>query len=435
MAEIKIESKTESKEENDCCGFKTNNQDFAIQELSTLDEKIKIGSHGAYPTPSENTQFSSETFCARGYTPFDPKTGAINTPIYLSSTFAHTELGLSTGFDYGRCLNPTRLELERTVAVLEHCSYSLAFSSGMAAISCLARIFNSGDEVIISNDLYGGTYRLFSIYEKYGIKTHYVDTSNLEEVNNALTQNTRAIFIETPSNPTMKVTDIKACSELIHKNRSDGILIVDNTFLSPYFQNPHDFGADIIIHSGTKHLGGHHDALAGFLVYDTKEFDDFFRYIQISEGAVLSPFDAYLLLRGIKTLSVRLEKAQSNAEKIADFLSNCPQVEQVYYPTLLQENEKAIFKNQSRGNGSMISFAVKDEHKVPQILKNLKLILFAESLGGVQSLITYPIAQTHNSIPEEMRNKVGVNKKLLRLSIGIENADELINDLKNVLYL
>lgn len=424
---------TQTKSEDYFCTCDCKILETQTQEISTLDEKIKIGSHGPYPTPSKPLGFSAETFCTRGYTPFEAKTGAVTQPIFLSSTYTHTELGRSTGYDYGRCLNPTRLELERIVATLEHCAYSLAFSSGMAAIACLARIFNPGDEVIISNDLYGGTYRLFSIYEKYGLKFHYVDTSNLEKIREVLNENTRAIFLESPTNPMMKVTDIEECAKLIHKNREDGILIVDNTFLSPYFQNPHDFGADVIIHSGTKHLGGHHDALAGFLVYDTKKFDDFFRYVQVSEGAILSPFDSYLLIRGIKTLAVRMEKAQENAEKIAEYLAKCDAVEKVYYPSFLPENEKKIHKKQSRGNGSMISFAVKNAEKIPEILKNLKLIMFAESLGGVQSLMTYPIAQTHNSIPEEMRNAVGVNKNLLRLSVGIENSDELINDLKSVL--
>ncbi len=396
-----------------------------------MNEKLLLGSHGASPLPAEQSDDSAESFCVRGYTPTEKETGAVTTPIYLSSTYAHPELGRSTGFDYGRCLNPTRLELERTVAVLEHCSYALAFSSGMTAISALIKYFGSGDEIIVSDDLYGGTYRIFEIYEKYGIKAVYADTANLEEVRSLVTPNTKAIFIETPTNPTMKITSIKDCAQIIHDN--GGILIVDNTFLSPYLQTPKDFGADIIVHSGTKFLGGHHDCIAGFLVYDKKEFDELFRFMQISEGGILSPFDSYLLIRGIKTLSVRMEKAQSNAEKIVAYLCRNPNVTKVFYPSLLSWDQKKIYTSQTKGNGAMISFCVKDGDKAADVLKKLRRILFAESLGGVQSLMTYPIAQTHNFIPKEQREKVGVNETLLRFSVGIENADDLIEDLEQAL--
>lgn len=388
-------------------------------------------SHAASPDPATPCKDSAETFCVRGYTPTEKLTGAVATPIYLSSTFAHPELGRSTGFDYGRCLNPTRLELEQTVAVLEHCSYSLAFSSGMTALSALIKYFKPGDQIIVSDDLYGGTYRLFEIYFKYGIEAHYADTTNLDTVASLINSHTKAIFVETPTNPTMKVTSLKGCADLIHKN--GGILIVDNTFLSPYFQTPKDFGADLIIHSGTKFLSGHHDTLSGFLVYDSKEFDEFFRFIQISEGGVLSPFDSFLVLRGIKTLAIRMEKAQENARKIVSFLQNHPAVSKVYYPSLLTGEQAKIHREQTRGDGAMISFDVKTPQKVETILKKLNIILFAESLGGVQSLITFPAAQTHNFIPKEQRLKVGVTDSLLRLSVGIENADELIADLKQAL--
>lgn len=397
---------------------------------TTENSQIK-GSHADSPDAACKTQESAESFCVHGYTPVEKLTGAVSAPIYLSSTFAHPELGISTGYDYGRCLNPTRLELEQTVAVLEHCSYSLAFSSGMTAISALIKYFSCGDEIIVSNDLYGGTYRIFEIYSKYGIKPVYVDTSNLEEIEKSITDATKAIFIETPSNPTMRITSIKDCAEIIHKR--NGILIVDNTFLSPYLQNPKDFGADIIVHSGTKFLSGHHDSLSGFLVYDEKKFDEFFRFIQISEGGVLSPFDSFLILRGIKTLAVRIKESQSNAEKIVNALCRNKNVVKIFYPSLLKCEQKRIFDRQSRGNGAMISFTVKSKEKAESVLKNLKMILFAESLGGVQSLITYPIAQTHNFIPTEMLNKVGVNECLLRLSVGIENPEELISDLEQAL--
>jgi cystathionine gamma-synthase len=399
--------------------------------MKVCNENCISGSHALSPDPATVSEESSESFCVHGYTSVEKNTGAISTPIFLSSTFAHPELGVSTGYDYSRCLNPTRFELEQTVAVLEHCSYALAFSSGMNAISTVLKYFNPEDEIIVSDDLYGGTYRIFELYSKYGIKAFYADTSNLNEIKKIITPKTKGIFIETPSNPTMKTTSIKDCADLIHEN--NGILIVDNTFLSPYLQNPKDFGADVIVHSGTKFLSGHHDVLCGFLVYDKKELDDFFRFIQISEGGVLSPFDSFLVLRGIKTLCIRLEKAEQNAQKIVDFLSNNPNVKKVYYPSLLSGVQKKIYKTQARGNGAMISFTVSSAEKASQVLKKLHLILFAESLGGVQSLITYPVSQTHNFIPKEMREKVGVTDSLLRLSVGIENPTELIADLEQAL--
>lgn len=393
--------------------------------------QIFSGSHAPAPEPAKETSDSVETFCVRGYTPTEKATGAVSTPIFLSSTYAHPELGKSTGFDYGRCLNPTRLEVEQTVAVLEHCKYALGFSTGMAAISALIKWFKPGDEIIVSLDLYGGTYRIFEIYRQYGINALYIDTSNIEKVKESINKKTKAIFIETPSNPTMKITSIKECAELIHKN--NGLLIVDNTFLSPYLQTPKDFGADIIVHSGTKFLSGHHDVLCGFLVYDTKELDDFLRLVHVAEGATLSPFDSFLVLRGIKTLAVRMEKAQVNAKKIAEYLKNHPAVKKVHYPDFLDSKEKEIHFSQARGSGAIISFEVESKEKVIEVLKKLKIILFAESLGGVQSLMTYPVTQTHNSIPEELRNKSGVTDRLLRLSVGIENPDELISDLEEAL--
>ena len=404
-----------------------------IQETRGLDERIQLGSHGAFPLPAESSPYTDQTFCARGYTPFEAKTGAVVPPIFLSATYSHPQLGQSTGFDYGRCLNPTRLELERTLASLEKASYALAFSSGMAAISCLAKLFSPGDEVIVSNDLYGGTYRLFSLYQKYGITFYYTDTSFPDNVKRLLSEHTKALFIETPSNPMMKITDIALCADLVHKNRRDALLIVDNTFLSPVFQNPVPLGADIVVHSGTKFLSGHHDALAGFLVYSTKELDEILRTVQISEGAVLSPFDSYLLLRGIKTLFIRMKQCQQNALRVVDFLFSHTAVEKVFHPSLAVGYERDVSQRQSRGTGAMVSFYLKDAAKVPDVLKRLKLILFAESLGGVQTLITYPIVQTHASIPESMRREVGVDERLLRLSVGIEDVDELIADLAQAL--
>lgn len=395
-----------------------------------MDNAITLGSHGPAPEPAKKMTVSPETFCVSGYTPFDERTGAVSQPIVLSSTFHHPSLGISTGFDYSRGLNPTRLELERTVATLEHAEYALAFSSGMAAISCLAKIFAPGDHVIVSSDLYGGTWRIFNVYEQYGVHFTYIDTSDFALVKQTLTERTRAIFIETPSNPMMTVTDIQACADLIHAHRADGVCIVDNTFLTPYFQNPIDFGADYVIHSGTKYLGGHHDLLAGFLVYSGKKNDEFFRVAQMTEGASLAPFDAWLCLRGIKTLPLRMRASDQNAQKVAAYLRTVPQVEKVFYPGFSDAPGHDLCKKQARGFGGMISFYVKDEAFVPVILEHLRLIMFAESLGGVESLMTYPVTQTHNAIPVAMRESVGVNSRLLRLSVGVESADDLIADLK-----
>ena len=374
-----------------------------------------------------------------GATPWDPVTGAISTPIYQSSTFRHPALFESTGFDYSRGLNPTRLELEKTLALLEHGSYGLAFSSGMGAISCLIKLFSPGDHIIVSEDLYGGTFRLFNeFYASYGYSFSWIDTSDFDAVRSALTPRTRGIFIETPSNPMMKVTDIRAMAELIHADSSPsgissdirpGYLIVDNTFLSPYYQNPLDFGADFVLHSGTKYLGGHNDTLSGFIVHDKPEVEERLRMIQMSEGASLGPFDAWLVLRGIKTLAVRMKTQSENALIVAEWLKNHPKVDKVFYPGFPDHPQFELSCAQSRGFGGMISFYLKDAADAPKVLKSIKLILFAESLGGVETLLTYPVEQTHKAIPEAMRLSAGVNDRLLRLSIGIENVKDILDDL------
>ncbi|MCH5292011.1 MAG: PLP-dependent transferase [Treponema sp.] len=399
----------------------------------SLCRNISIGSHGPSPAPVEPSQYAPETFYVQGYTPFTPESGAVSTPITLSSTFHHPSLGVSTGFDYSRGLNPTRLELERTVAVMEHAPYALAFSSGMAAVSCLLKAFSPGDEIVVSSDLYGGTWRMFSGYERYGLRFVYVDTSDFSAVEKAITPQTRALYIETPSNPLMRVTDIDSCARLLHSRRSDSLVIVDNTFLSPYYQNPLDLGADIVVHSGTKYLAGHHDCIAGILAYKKKELDDCFRVAQMTEGASLSPFDSWLVLRGIKTLALRMERSSQNAAAVADFLKSSPHVEQVFFPGFADAPGHELFARQSRGTGGMVSFYVHRAEQVPVILQSLSLVLFAESLGGVQSLITYPVTQTHQAIPEEMRNAVGVSDRLLRISVGIENSSDLIADIRNAL--
>ncbi|MDR1302002.1 MAG: PLP-dependent aspartate aminotransferase family protein [Treponema sp.] len=391
--------------------------------------------HGIH-TPHEGAQKkhsgsdrSLDTIAVRGANLFEPHTGAVSTPIYQSSTFRHPGLFESTGFDYSRRINPTRTELERTLALLERGRFCLAFSSGMGAISGIIKLYRPGDHLIVSEDLYGGTYRLFTeYYARYGFSFSWVDTSDFTRVEEALRPETKAIFIETPSNPMMKVTDIRRCAALMH--RQGGHLIVDNTFLSPYFQNPLNLGADMVIHSGTKYLSGHNDTLSGFIVLSDIPLEQSLREIQKSEGASLSPFDAWLTLRGIKTLALRMKTCEQNAFRIARWLREHPRVDQVFFTGFEDHPQYALSCSQARGFGGMISFYVKDPADVPILLKRVSLILFAESLGGVESLITYPLVQTHSAIPEAMRKAAGVNDRLLRLSIGIEDADELIADLE-----
>jgi cystathionine gamma-synthase len=376
---------------------------------------------------------------ARGVSFYEPLTGAISTPIYQSATFRHPGLGESTGFDYSRVVNPTRLELEKILALAEHGKYCLAFSTGMGAISTLIKLYKPGDHLIVSEDLYGGTYRLFNdFYGSYGFSFSWVDTSDLKKIEAALRPETKAVFVETPSNPMMKVTDIAACADLIHRHsrqagRPEGHLIVDNTFLSPWFQNPLDFGADMIVHSGTKYLGGHNDTLSGFIIHSREELEEPLRNIQKSEGASLAPFDAWLVLRGLKTLPLRMEKHGKNAECIAGWLRRHKLVEKVFYTGFEDHPQYLLSKKQARGFGGMISFYLKNAAYAPVLLKNVSLILFAESLGGVESLITYPLVQTHGAIPEAMRLSAGVNDRLVRLSVGIEDSDDIIADLNAAL--
>lgn len=374
----------------------------------------------------------NDTKVVHGSQCFDPHTGAISFPIYQSATFRHPGLNQSTGYDYSRTQNPTREELENTIAKLESGAKGYAFSTGMAAISAVIGLFNPGDRILVSDDLYGGTYRIFEeIYRKYGIQAVYIDTQEPGNVRLAITEDVRAVLIETPSNPIMKVADIAAITAIA---KEAGLLtIVDNTFLTPYFQRPIELGADIVVHSATKYLGGHNDTLAGLVVTATEELGEKIGFIQNSVGSVLAPFDSWLILRGIKTLGVRLNKQEQNAHRIAAWLKTQPQVTSVNYPGLPDHPGHGISKKQATGFGSMISFAVTDVALLGQVLERVKLIFFAESLGGVESLITYPLTQTHAAIPEEIRNRIGVNELLLRISVGIEDAEDLIEDLEQAL--
>jgi cystathionine gamma-synthase len=374
----------------------------------------------------------AETLFVHGATPFEAVTGAVSMPIFQNATFCHPTLGQSTGYDYSRCQNPTRRELEASMALFEHGTYGLAFSTGMGAISTLIKLFQPGDHLIVSEDLYGGTFRLFNeYYARYGYAFSWVDTSDFTKIEAALRPETKGLFIETPSNPMMKVTDIRHCADFIH--RLGGYLIVDNTFLSPYFQNPLDLGADFVVHSGTKYLSGHNDTLAGIIVHANDEAEETLREAQMSEGATLAPFDAWLTLRGLKTLALRMKKHEENGKKIAAYLRIHPSVEKVFYTGFDDHPQHSLSTCQARGHSGMISFYLKKAEYVPQLLASVRLILFAESLGGVESLITYPLVQTHAAIPEAMRLSAGVNDRLIRISCGIEDADDLIEDLETAI--
>ncbi|GMA50646.1 cysteine synthase [Alicyclobacillus contaminans] len=375
-----------------------------------------------------------DTRCSQAGNRRDPLTGAVSTPIHHATTYAHPALGASTGFDYTRTLNPTRLVLEETIASLHGGARGFAFASGMAAIDALARLFQPGDHVLLSDDLYGGTYRLFEqLLRPLGIDATYVNTSDVRMVAEHLQANTRAVFVETPSNPTLKITDIRTVADLAH--RHGAWLIVDNTFMTPYFQRPLELGADIVVESATKYLGGHNDVLAGTLVVRSEDLAEKLYFIQNSVGSVLGPQDAWLLLRGLKTLHVRMDRHEFNARKLADWLNQHPLVSRVYYPGQADHPGREVHALQAGGFGGMISFEVPDAAWVAPLLANLQVITFAESLGGVESLMTYPARQTHADIPESIRQRLGVTDTLLRLSVGLENVDDLITDLNQALQV
>ena len=358
------------------------------------------------------------------------QTGAISEPIYLSATFRHPGFGQSTGYDYGRVANPTRNALERSIALLEKGGRSWALSSGMAAINLVMILLDSGDHVLLSEDLYGGTVRLANeIYGHYGVEFEYIDTTNLDLVRQKMRPNTRMIFIETPSNPMMHISDIEALSGIAHEK--DALLVVDNTFLSPHFQKPLTLGADIVVHSGTKYICGHNDVIVGFLVVKDGESSlaERIELLVKSEGPNLSSMDAWLMLRSLKTLGLRVERQAGNALAIAEWLRTQPQVTQVYYPGLPSHPGFALQQRQATGNGGMISFKVTSPELAKATLGRLKLIAFAESLGGVESLLTYPIAQTHAEMPRELIARTGLDDTLLRLSVGIEDVEDLKEDL------
>ena len=357
--------------------------------------------------------------------------GSLSFPIYQTATYAHPGVGKSTGFDYSRLQNPTREQLEKILCQLEHGTDAFALSTGMAAITLFMEIFKPGDHLIVDSDLYGGTIRLFdNVSVKNGIKFTRANCSS-DNIESLINPATKAIYVETPTNPMMNVTDITAVAEIAHKYGL--LLVVDNTFMSPYFQNPLDLGADVVIHSGTKFLAGHNDTLAGFIISRNQEINEKLRFLIKTTGSGLAPFDSWLLLRGIKTLAVRMEKAQANAAKIAEWLKLQPAVTKVIYPGLPEHPGYKIMKKQSRGFGAMVTFRLNSVEKALSVLEKVHLIKYAESLGGVETLITYPTTQTHADVPEELRLKNGITPETLRLSVGIESAEDLIKDLEEAL--
>lgn len=358
---------------------------------------------------------------------------SLTMPIYQTAAYSHTKLGHNdSGFDYTRISNPTRSYLEETISALEGAAATVSFASGMAAISAVFELFSPGDRIVCSEDLYGGTVLLFdSIARKNGVELVMVDSTKPDSVAAAMTPATKAIYLETPSNPMMNVTDIRACAAIAKAHGA--LLIVDNTFLSPYFQNPIALGADIVVHSGTKYLGGHNDTISGFLCLATGEHEEQLRRIAYTLGGTLSPFDSYLMIRGIKTLAVRMEHQQKSAMAIAKWLRTQPQVEKVYYVGLPDHPGYETNAAQSRGAGAMLSFTMKTPELALQVLTKVQIITFAESLGGPESLITLPATQTHRDVAPTDREKLGITDSLLRMSVGLENAEDLIEDLKQAM--
>lgn len=363
--------------------------------------------------------------------PVDPLTGAIAVPIYQTSTFVQEAPGVNKGYDYARSGNPTRAALEEIIAQLEGGHTGSAFASGLAAIDAVVKLLKSGDEILAVDDIYGGAFRLFThVYEKFGIRVNYVDTTNALNVFNAITPQTKLIWIETPTNPTLKISDIKAIAKIAKANNS--LLCVDNTFASPALQQPISLGADIVVHSATKYLGGHSDLIAGLVITKDKELGERIRFIQNASGAILSPFDSWLVIRGIETLPLRVKQHSANAQLVAEFLENHRDVEKVFYPGLPSHPNHHIAATQAKGFGGVVSFTLKNDTEAAanSFVQATTYFKLAESLGGVKSLLCHPAQMTHKSIPAEKRRAAGVSDSLIRLSVGLEEAEDLIKDLE-----
>ena len=358
-------------------------------------------------------------------------TGSVNVPVFLTSTFAQKSPGEHSGYEYSRAANPTRQALEDALASIENGARGLAFGSGLAAIDCVLKLLNPGDEIIAVDDLYGGSYRMFTrLFEKYQLKFHFVNLENPENILPLINEKTKLVWLETPTNPLMKLVDIQKVAELI--KGKDILLAVDNTFATPYIQTPLDLGADIVMHSATKYLGGHSDVIAGALIAKTPELGEKLHFIQFASGGILGPHDSYLVLRGIKTLALRVQRHSENGQKIAEYLQNHPKVDQVFYPNLASNPQLELAKKQMKTFGGMISFTFKSGKKEDSIkfLEKLRVFTLAESLGGVESLANHPALMTHASIPAEKRAELGITDDLVRLSCGIEDVEDLIADIE-----
>jgi len=362
----------------------------------------------------------------------DSATGAVSVPIYQTSTYAQEGLGKHKGYEYARTQNPTRSALEKNIAALEGAEFGYAFASGMSAIDAVLKLVKSGDHVILGDNTYGGTFRLFDrILSNYGVEFDLADTSDVAELEKAFKPNTRILFVETPTNPVMTVTDLAAVSELAHSRGAK--VVCDNTFLSPYFQRPMEFGVDIVVHSTTKYLNGHSDSVGGFVALSDPADAEWIQFVQNGVGAILSPFDSFLVLRGTKTLAVRMEAHDKNGRVVANFLAEHPNVEQVYYPGLTSHPQHELAKRQQSGFGGMVSFETGSLENAKKVLEGVKLCTLGESLGGVESLISHPASMTHASVPAETRTRLGITDGLVRISVGIEDVEDIIGDLDQAL--
>lgn len=366
----------------------------------------------------------------------EPSTGSVMPPIFQTSTYAQSSPGVHKGYEYSRAANPTRTALENAFASIENGTHGFAFASGLSAIDCVLRLLNPGDEVVAGDDLYGGSYRMFTrLFKKYGLKFHFVDMDNIDNVSTALNDNTKLIWLETPTNPLMKIADIEEITTVVKSKNKDILIAVDNTFATPYLQRPLDLGADIVMHSATKYLGGHSDLVMGALMVKDEKLAEELHFIQFAGGAVAGPMDSFLALRGVKTLHIRMQRHCENGKAIAEYLENHPKVGQVYYPGFENHPNHNIAKKQMKDFGGMVSFRLKDESQSAafKFLENTNVFTLAESLGGVESLVNHPVTMTHASIPEPERLKIGITDSLIRLSVGIEDIEDLIIDLKQAL--
>jgi cystathionine beta-lyase len=368
----------------------------------------------------------------------DVSTGAVMTPVFMTSTYAQTSPGVNKGYAYSRGANPTRTALENSFASIENGTHGFAFSSGLSAIDCVLRTLNPGDEVIAGDDIYGGTYRMFArLFEKYGLEFTFVDMNSVDNIPKAITEKTKLVWIETPTNPLMKIADIEAICSAVKEENSNILIAVDNTFATPYLQQPLNLGADIVMHSATKYLGGHSDIVMGALMVKDEKLAEELHFIQFAAGAIASPMDSFLALRGIKTLHIRMQRHCENGKAIAQFLDKHPKVAEVYYPGLENHPNYNIANKQMKDFGGIVSFRLKEESKEAALnfLENTQVFTLAESLGGVESLVSHPVTMTHASIPEEERLKIGITDSLIRLSVGIEDVADLLADLEQALYL